>query len=281
MYDSIIIGLGPAGIQAAIYLKRFNFNVLLIGAKDSNLCYAKSIDNYYGVLPVGGKELFEIGLKQATDLNIDIKEEMVLGIENQGTFVVKTKENEYEGKTVFIATGAAKAKLPGINFQKYESNGLSYCAICDSFFYRNKNIALIGTSDYMASELEVLQRITDKITIFTNGKPLEVETKFPVVTDKIKEFYGQDYLEGIKTDKEYNFDGVFVAVGSASSFDFAKHLGLLLDEKNKIIVNDVNMTNVVGIYAGGDNTGEPLQIAKAVYDGMTVAFAIKEQLKEE
>ncbi len=281
MYDSIIIGLGPAGIQAAIYLKRFNFNVLLIGGKESNLCYAKSIDNYYGVLPIHGKDLFEIGLKQATDLNIDIKEEMVLGIENQGNFVVKTKENEYQGKTVFIATGASKAKLPGINYQKYESNGLSYCAICDAFFYRKKNIAIIGTSDYMASELEVLQRITDKITIFTNGKELEIKTDLPVVKEKITEFIGEEYLEGIKTDKEYSFDGVFVAVGSASSFDFAKHLGLMLDEKNKIVVNENNMTNVKGVYAGGDNTGEPLQIAKAVYDGMTTAFAIKEQLKED
>lgn len=281
MYDSIIIGLGPAGIQAAIYLKRFNFNVLLVGAKDSNLCYAKSIDNYYGVLPTSGKELFDLGVQQAVDLNIDIKEEMVLGIENQGTFVVKTKDNEYEGKTVFIATGAAKAKLPGINYQQYESNGLSYCAICDAFFYRNKSIGLIGSSEYMASELEVLKRITNDITIFTNGKKLEVEVDCPVVTEKITEFFGNEYLEGIKTDKEYKFDGVFVAVGNASSFDFAKHLGLQLDEKNKIVVNKDNMTNVKGIYAGGDNIGEPLQIAKAVYDGMNAAFAIKDQLKED
>ncbi len=282
MFDTVIIGLGPAGIQAAIYLKRFNFNVLLIGAKDSNLCYAKSIDNYYGVLPIHGKDLFEIGLQQAVDLNIDIKEEMVLGIENHGHYVVKTKDNEYQGKTVFIATGTSKAKLPGLNYQKYESNGLSYCAICDSFFYRNKSLALIGTSEYMLSELEVLKRITNDITIFTNGKKLEVEVDFPVDEDKIKEFSGNEYLEGITTiNKEYKFDGAFVAVGNASSFDFAKHLGIFLDEKNKIKVDQNNMTNIKGVYAGGDNTGEPLQIAKAVYDGMTVAFAIKEQLKEE
>lgn len=279
IYDSVIIGLGPAGAQAAIYLKRFNFNILVIGTKESNLCYAKSIDNYYGVLPIDGKELFNIGVKQLEDLNIDIKDELVLGIEQSTNFTVKTKNNEYEAKTVFIATGAAKAKLPGLNYAKYENNGLSYCAICDSFFYRNKNIALIGTADYMSSELEVLKRITDKITVFTNNKKLEVEVDVDVVTDKITEFYGEEYFEGIKTDKKYDFDGVFVAVGNASSFDFAKHLGLILDDKNKIKVDSNNMTNVKGIYAGGDNIGEPLQIAKAVYDGMTVAFAIKEQLK--
>ncbi|MFI3252222.1 MAG: NAD(P)/FAD-dependent oxidoreductase [bacterium] len=280
MYDTVIIGLGPAAISAAIYLKRFNFNVLLVGKRNSNLSYAKSIDNYYGVLPVSGKELFEIGIKQAEDLNIEIIEETILGIENMGHYVVKTKENEYEGKTVFIATGAAKAKLPGLNYAKYEQNGLSYCAICDSFFYRNKKIALIGTTEYMASELEVLQRVTNNITVFTNNKPLEVEVNVEVNTNKIKEFIGDEYLTGIKTEnEEILFDGVFVAVGDASSFDFAQHLGIMLDEKNKIIVNKDNMTNIKGVYAGGDNTGEPLQIAKAVYEGMNAAFAIKEQLK--
>ncbi len=279
MYDTIIIGLGPAGIQAAIYLKRFNFNVLLIGSKESGLSYAKSIDNYYGVLPIAGKDLFDIGLKQATDLGIEIKYEMVLGIENIGTYSVKTKENNYEAKKIVIATGAAKVKLPGLNYKKYESNGLSYCAICDSFFYRNKKIAIIGTSEYMLSELEVLKRITKDITIFTNDKPLEVEVDLPVVTEKITEFIGEEFLEGIKTNKEYKFDGVFVAVGNASSFDFAKHLGIMLNDKNKIIVNEKNMTNISGVYAGGDNTGEPMQIAKAVYEGMNIAFDIKEQLK--
>ncbi len=278
MYDTIIIGLGPAAVSAAIYLKRFNYNVLLIGSTDSNLVYAKSIDNYYGVLPISGKDLFEIGLQQVKDLEIEIKEEMVLGIENLGKYCVKTKENSYEANTVFIATGAPKAKLPGLNYKEYESNGLSYCAVCDAFFYRNKKIAIIGNADYMASELEVLSRITKDITVFTNNKELEVEVDYPVIKDKITKFTGDDYLEGIYTDKEYKFDGVFVAVGSASSFDFAKHLGILLDDKNKIIVNDKNETNVKCVYAGGDNTNGPLQIAKAVYEGMNVAFSIKEKL---
>ncbi len=279
MYDITIIGLGPAGVSAALYLHRFNFKVLLVGSKESNLTYAKAIDNYYGVKSITGKELFEIGISQAVDLGVDVKFEEVLSIENIGHFEVKTANNLYQSKTVFLATGAPKSKLAGVNYKKYEGNGLGYCAICDGFFYRGKKLAVIGNMNYMASEVEVLSRFTSDITIFTNGKQLETDVNYPVVEDKIVEFLGEEYLIGIKTDENsFDFDGVFVAMGQASSFDFAKHLGVLLDEKNRIIVNDDFMTNISGCFAGGDNIGEPMQVAKAVYDGMQVAFSIKKYI---
>ena len=118
-YDVIIIGAGPAGVSAAIYLKRFNRNVLVVGNNNSSLHLATSIDNYYGLEAVSGKELYENGIKQLKSLDIDYQEANVLGVEYMGSFVVNLDVNNYSAPYLVIATGKARNKLKIKNYQQF------------------------------------------------------------------------------------------------------------------------------------------------------------------
>jgi len=279
MYDTLIIGGGPAGSSAAIYLKRFNLNPIIITTKESALNKAK-IENFYGQKSIDGKDLFNLGIEQAKALEIDVKFEEVIAIEFiSGGFNVKTNLCDYQAKTLLLATGKSRKKLAVSGLEKLLGSGVSQCATCDGFFYRNKNIAIVGNSNYMKEELEVLSRFTKNITILTNGLEFESDN-YPVIKSKILSFNGQDKLESITfEDQTISFDGVFLALGQANALDFASHLGIAIKD-NDIIVKDY-MTNIPGIFAAGDSIGGILQVSKAVNDGMTSAFKIKEFLNKK
>lgn len=278
IYDTIIIGNGPAGISCAIYLKRFNRDVLVIG-KDSGALEVNSyIDNYYGVSHIKGQDLIEAGINQAKDLGIMVVKDEVLEINLGLNFKVECKKNIYEAKTVFLATGKTRIKLDVKNLKEFDGKGISYCAICDGFIYRDKRLGIIGSGDYMKKELETLKRFSQDITIFTNGETLSLDG-FKIVTEPIKEFFGDKKLKGIITNENiYELDGVFIAVGSASTISFAKHIGILTDEKGNILVENYK-TNIDGIFSGGDAIGGLLQIVKAANDGAQAAFEINKFLK--
>ena len=171
MYDVIIVGSGPAGISASLYLKRANNNILVIGNKNSRLNLAHKIDNYYG-FPEGisRKDLYNNGIEQAKNLGINVLFEEVLGIKYENNFIVKTDNNEYSSKYVIIATGSSNNKPNIKNLSNLEGKGISYCAICDGFFFRNKAISLVGNSNYVISECNDLINLSDNISIFTNGE---------------------------------------------------------------------------------------------------------------
>lgn len=278
MVDVIIIGQGPAGISCAIYLKRYNLNPLVI-AKDYGALEVNSvIENYYGIKSIDGQELIKEGIEQAKELGIEVVNDEVINIETYPTLEVVTKNNKYKARSIFLATGKSRSKFIAKGFKDFEGKGISYCATCDGFFYRKKRIGIIGSGDYMLSELEVLRNFTDDIIVFADSK-LDIKEK--VVTDKILEFYGKDALEGVKTSNEdIKLDAMFVALGSQDGFSFAKHLGIMLDEKNNIIVKDY-MTNVEGVFAGGDVIGGLTQIVKAASDGANAALKIKKYLESK
>lgn len=282
MKQVIIIGYGPAGISAAIYLKRAGIDPLVIGKDQGSFAAGNEIiDNYYGFAEsISGRTLIDNGIKQARRLGVELTNESVIGLSelNPG-FIVKTEHHEYHAKAVLLATGKRRLALHKPGFKKYLGKGISLCATCDGFFYRKKKLAIIGTGKYMLTELAHLERVTDDITIFTNGKPLELETKHPVVTDPIKSFKGETKLQAIHTKHNiYPMDGVFVAIGTPSAIEFAQTLGIIMDKQN-IVVDDHYQTNIPGLYAAGDIIGGKLQIAKAVYDGMMVSEAIYACLK--
>ncbi len=279
MYDTIVIGNGPAGISGAIYLKRFNYNVLVIGKDLGALEGDHYIDNYYGVKHVKGSDLINAGIEQARDLGIDVLKDEVVAIEYaaQG-FTVKTVNASYETKTVFLTAGKPRTKLLIKNLKEYEGKGISYCAICDGFFFRNKKIGIVGNSHYMKSELDVLKKFSNDITVFTNGLDTDVsETK--VVKNKLVSFTGdENKLTGLDTtNNHYDLDACFIAIGSANATSFAKHLGLQIDEKDNIVVKDF-MTNIPGFFAGGDIIGGLAQVSKAVCDGALASLEIKKYL---
>ena len=283
MYDTIIMGKGPAGITAAIYLHRSNKKVLVIGKDFGALETHSTIDNYYGVPSINGKELIERGVKQAVDMGITVLTDEITEVEYaESGFLVHTSNNVYETKTVFMANGKSRAKVKALGLKDYEGKGISYCVTCDGFFFREKKLAIVGNTEYMFSELAHMEAITKDITIFTNGLELEKDVDYTVVTEKIIEFKGDgDSLTTIITEdgKNYLVDGCFIAAGSAGGLDFALHLGLEVDSKKNIIVEDF-MTNIPGIFAGGDIIGGIQQITKSSSDGLYASFAIKRFLKE-
>ena len=269
MYDLIIIGAGPAGISAGLYAKRANLDVLILYYGTSNLYEATQIDNYYG-FPGGikGKDLYNNGIKQAKDLDIEVKEIEVIGIENlEKTFNVKTVDGIYEAKAIIISTGNRKLKPNIKGLSEFEGKGISYCAICDAFFYRNKNVVVIGNGNFAINEATELSHIAKSVTILTNGleKP---NCGFNVNDLKIKAISGDTKVNRIDFDdgSSIDVDGVFIALGEAGASDFAKTLGIIQNGEN-IKVNEKMETNVKGIYACGNITGGLLQVCKAVYEG--------------
>ena len=270
MYDVLIIGSGPAGISAGLYAKRAGSNVLVLYHGESNLEKATEIDNYYGFENgIDGKTLYETGIKQAENLGIEVKDEEVLHIENLGSeFHIKTEKSEYSAKSVIIATGNKKLRPNIKGVLDFEGKGISYCAICDGFFYRNKNVVVIGNGKFALSEAETLKKITNSVIILTNGEELEEIADFEVNTKKIKEIHGEMKVNSIEFEDGTTLgtDGIFIALGEAGGSDFAKKMGVITQNDN-IIVNENMETNVKGLFSCGNSTGGLLQVCKAVYEG--------------
>ena len=271
MYDVLIIGAGPAGISASLYAKRANLNVLVLYHGKSELEGASQIDNYYGFVDrISGKDLYYNGIEQAKKLNIDVKEEESISIEQiENGFKVATTENEYETKALIISTGNKKIKpnIPGIN--EFEGKGISYCAICDGFFYRNKNVCVIGNGNFAINEARELNNITKNVVILTNGLDISQENReFEINTKNIKSINGNEKVNSIEFEdgQKIDVDGIFVALGEAGGADFAKKLGIIM-KKDNIKVNENMETNIPGIFACGNVTGGLLQISKSVYEG--------------
>ncbi|MBD9159229.1 MAG: NAD(P)/FAD-dependent oxidoreductase [Clostridiales bacterium] len=283
MYDVIIIGAGPAGISAGLYTQRANKKTLIIYNEKSSLEKASKIENYYG-FPNGisGKELYQNGIMQAKNLEIELKKEEVIKIEKiKETFEVSTSNRKYISRNVILATGNKKNTPDIKGIKELEGKGISYCAICDGFFYRGKDVAVLGSGDYAISEVNDLLNVANKITILTNKKKVpdlraenvKVETRGVIAVK------GENQLESIELEDgtKLEVDGLFVAQGVAGSTDFARKLGALVKD-NKIVVSDKMETTIQGLYACGDCIGGIYQIAKAINEGMIAGIsAVKDK----
>lgn len=282
MYDSVIIGKGPAGITAAIYLKRAGFNCLVIGKDGGNLEKNSKIQNYYGIEEITGKELLLKGIKQAENLKIEVITDEVIEIEYNNNFLINTINNKYEAKTIILATGN-KRKTPNIEgINNFNGKGISYCAVCDGFFYKNKEVAVVGSGEYAINEVNHLLPLAKKVTLLTDGKTTNNDSiSVDINNREIKEFRGDSKLQEIefKDNSKLKVDGVFLAIGTATSTDLAQRLGVLIKD-NRIIVDEKMKTNINGLFAAGDCTGGLLQISKAVYEGSQAGLSAVEYLKK-
>ncbi len=292
MYDTIIIGSGPAGITASLYIKRAGFNVLVISKEESVLSKAEKIENYYGFAePISGKELEENGLKQAERLGVEILKREVISMKYVDDYYEvitanQSKHEKYIARTVVLATGANR-NIPNIKgIKEYEGRGISYCAICDAAFFRNKEVAVLGNGEYAIGEIEELLPVAKSVTMLTDGKEYienrSISEKLIVNNKKVREFRGTNKIEEIEFEDNTRekINGVFIAQGTASSLDFAKKIGARI-ENNYIIVNDQMETTVPNVYACGDCTGGILQISKAVYEGTKAGLAIINKLRQK
>lgn len=278
MYDVIVIGSGPSGITAAIYAKRRNLSTLVISKGNASLEKAEKIDNYYGFANgISGKKLYENGLNQAVNLGVEIVQDEVINIEYKDCFTIETINSKYNARSVILATGTNR-NIPNIKgIKEFEGKGVSYCAICDSFFYKEKDVAVLGEGNYAIHEFETLKPVVNSVTIFTNGnRIIENRSNGLKVNDKkIREFRGNGKLEEVEFEDntKQKISGVFVAVGTASSTDIARKIGARI-ENNNIVVNENMETTVPGLFACGDCTGGLLQISKAIYEGTKAGLAV-------
>ena len=278
-FDSIIIGGGPAGITAAVYIARAGFSCAVIDDGRSSLLKTDKIENYYGFDTVSGEELFEKGIAQAERLGVKVQKAQVLSVDYEDMFAVLTSEEKLYAKTVVIATGSGIKGKKIKGEEEFEGRGVSRCAVCDGFFFKGKNVAVIGDGEFAHHEADVLLGVCGSVTLLSNGKDITSD-KFKVITDKVSHIIGENTVSGVvlENGEEIPFDGVFIANGVPSAADFALRTGI--SENRGVIVTDENMkTSIPGIFAAGDCTIAPKQIATAVYSGMKCAFSVIEYLR--
>lgn len=290
--DILIIGSGPAGVSAALYAKRAGADVTVISRGSGALAKAERIENYYGLAePVSGAELEANGIAGAKRLGVKFVEGEVVGLAMNDDFtglVVQTAKEKFEAGAVILAAGSTRLapKIPGL--KEMEGKGVSYCAICDAFFYRGKVAAVLGEGEYALHEAEILLPHASKVMLFTNGKEptVAIPDSIEVHKEKVSAVEaatenGTERVSGVMTEDGTltPVNGLFVALGTAGSVDLARKIGAAVD--NNRIVTDVEMaTNVPGLYAAGDCNGGLLQVVKAAYEGAVAGLAAAKYVRK-
>ena len=281
MPSILIVGGGPAGLSAAIYAARANVQTTVLYKDGGALENTDKIENYFGFTDViSGPDLLARGRAQAARLGAQLVQTEVTGIEYaEKGFSVKTTAGAYAADAIILATGAPRATPPIAGVREFEGRGVSYCAICDAFFYRGKAVAVLGEGEYALEEARTLLPVAASVTLLTNGAsaPANLPDGLLVDTRKVAAVEGDDKVARVlfADGEPIAVDGVFIAYGTAGSGDFARKLGAQV-EGNKIQVSADLSTAVPGLFAAGDCTGGLLQVAKAVSDGAQAAMnAIK------
>lgn len=285
MFDSIIIGAGPSGLSAAIYLKNANKNILVIekSTPGGKILKAKKINNYLGIENLSPDEIAYNMYKQVIDLDVKISSEKVLKIEKlEDKIKVITNKNKYFTKTILLSCGRIEKGLD-INI-KDDILGISYCATCDGSLYKNKVVTVIGNNLESKQDTIYLSSITKSINYINYSKD---DITFP--QDNIKVFNNKKIININTVDNKITnivlddnnvleTDGLFILNGYTPNSEFINNLDLKLD--NGYIVVDKNMkTNIDGIYASGDIIKKDLyQIVTAASEGAVAAISIIKNL---
>ena len=271
MPNIVISGSGPAGVAAARYAARAGVETTVLTKGPGALDRAELIQNYYGFAePISGAELERRGIEGAKALGVQFVTTEAVGLTYMDKLTVETLAGDFPADAVILATGASRAAphIPGL--AGLEGHGISYCATCDAFFYRGKDVAVLGSGEYALHEVQALLPVVKSVTLLTNGSPLTAS--FPpevtVCPEKVNAILGEERVSGVELSggKTVALSGVFVALGVAGSTALARKLGAEVDG-NRILVDEHMQTTLPGLYAAGDCTGGLLQVAKAVYEG--------------
>ncbi|MDD4352011.1 MAG: FAD-dependent oxidoreductase [Candidatus Gracilibacteria bacterium] len=295
MYDLIILGIGPAGLSAALYAGRFQMNTLVIGEIPGGLMVNTDIiENYPGFLKISGVELTLKMQEQVQNLGIEIKMEEITKVEKieQG-FRVSTAKEKFESKMIVFATGGKHRHL-GISREKeFEGKGISACANCDAPLFKDKPVAVVGGSDTAARYALLASEYSSKVYVFYRGTELRAE---PTLVNALKitpnieiiyqvniiELKGTDKLEEVLLDngKPYKIDALFLGIGQEPQSQLAQEIGVQVNKYGGIIIDKTSKTNVKGVYAAGDVTASPWkQIIIGNAEGAFAAFSAYEDLK--
>jgi thioredoxin reductase (NADPH) len=304
IYDIAIVGSGPAAYSASIYASRYKLSNIIFGKiVGGTISEAHMVCNYPGLQDISGIELSAKFEKQAKDLGAGIAYESVTDIKKiDGIFHVYTdRNNQFEAKTVILTTGTERNKLMLPDEEKYLGKGLSYCATCDAMFYRDKTVAVVGGKNAAVMSATMLSDIAKKVYLIYRGTELLGE---PMWVDQLMArknveivlktlpigLEGENRLERIKLSQPHNgeqyvnVDGVFIEIGSEPDGLFPNMLGLEVDGKKYIKVDQTQATNVEGIWAAGDCTTASngfRQVVTAVGEGGIAANSIFRYLSQK
>ena len=284
MPNIVIVGSGPAGISAALYAVRAGADTTVLTKGPGALDRAEKIENYYGFAePVSGAELERRSIENARRLGVRFVTAEAVGLTYTDQLTVETLDKNYPADAVILATGASRAvpRIPGL--AGLEGHGVSYCAACDAFFYRGRDVAVLGSGEYALHEVQALLPVVRSVTLLTNGAPLTAQ--FPpevrVCPQAVEAVLGETVVTGVQLSggETLAVSGVFVALGVAGSTALARKIGAEVDG-NRIVVDAGMQTTVPGLYAAGDCTGGLLQVAKAVYEGAQAATEAVKALRK-
>lgn len=298
MYDAIIIGAGPAGFSAAIYAARYKLKTLIIGKHLGGLIMdAHKVENYPGFKSVSGIELMNKFEEQARNLGVEVREGEVVSVKKiDDGFEIEDKEaKKYQTKTLILATGTERRKLNVPGEDKFLGKGVSYCAICDAPFFRNKNVAVVGGNDSAVRAVQLTAKYARQAYIIYRGAELRAEPylvddikqneKIKIITeDNVKEVKGDKFAKEIvlESGNKLEVDGLFVEIGFVPAVGLAKSINVNLDNDSHIVVDGKQATNVEGVFAAGDittNSNKIKQIITAAAEGAIAANAVYNYLK--
>ena len=301
LFDLIIVGAGPAGLTAAIYASRANLSVLVVesGVNGGKLSKTYEIENYPGIKKIGGLEL----ANQLTEHGQQFGAKLITGevktiTDNGETKTVElVSQKKYDCKAIIVATGTKERPLDLPRANEFTGRGISYCAVCDGFFYRNKNVVIIGGGNSALEESLFLASIANKVTIVIRRDEFRADAK---VVDKVKEnekieiitkslpeelVIEDDKIVGIKVKNVDTGDittlecsGIFPYIGADPCTDFLDKT--ILDERGYVITNPDMSTAIKGIFAAGDCIQKDLrQVVTACNDGAIAANSVNKYLK--
>lgn len=284
--DVVIIGTGPAGLQAAVHAARKKASVVVLGRPENSAIYQAHVENYIFLDGVAdGHDMLKTGREQAGRFGAEFINEDVLGLEEEeGCFAVKAESDTVKGRTVILAMGTSLKKLKVQGEKDFVGKGVSYCVDCDANFYRNAKVAVVGNESAAVDGALTLLSYASEVHLVSNG--LEVSEGMKKKLEEsgvhlhegtwVKEISGGMALEkvALEDDTELEVEGLFVELGAKGAMELATAIGVQMDPEtfSYIATNKRQETNIEGAYAAGDIAGPPRQVAKAVGEGCVAGW---------
>jgi thioredoxin reductase (NADPH) len=285
-YDVIILGTGPAGLQAAIHAARKKVSVLVMGKETKSSLFHAHVENFCCIFNITGEDMLNVGRQQAANFGADLLEEDVLNIlpDGQHFKIISESATEVHCKSLIIATGTARKKLGVPGEKEFLGRGVSYCVECDANFFKDEDVAVVGGAsaavggaltllDYAKTVNLIYEKLDVNDTLAAELKSSNVVIH---ANTKVMEISGDGGVKEIllADGSKLPIAGVFIELGARSVMELATPLGIQFDEEMKYIDTNKNMeTNVPGVFAAGDICGPPWQMAKAVGEGCIAGIA--------
>lgn len=297
--DVLIVGAGPAGLSAAIYLIRSGYEVTIFekGFPGGKVNLTAEVENYPGIEKISGPDLAFKIYEHAQNLGAKItNKEVKKIIKDKDVFKVFTENDTFMFKAVIIATGTIENKLEVENSMKFENHGISYCAVCDGRFYKDKEVAVIGGGNAALEEALYLEKICSKVHLIHRRnefradqivvdlvKKSSIDIIYDTIVTKVE---GDNLVTGVdllnvktQSTSTLKVSGVFPYIGARPNTQFLD--SHLLDEKGYLLVNERMETKLVGLYGCGDVIKKDLrQVVTATSDGAIAAINVANYLKK-